>query len=92
MLDMGVWYTTIAGGRELEQLPEIQYRLGSCPNGEFVAAHVVNLPTHCRLANLLRQLKWDPGSGTYAVRESSASQPSTREQTGRAGPQVAPAP
>lgn len=98
MLDMGVWYTTIAGGREHDTLQEIQYQPGSCPNGEFVAAHVVNLPTHFRvpnahrLARLLRQLRWDPDSGTFALQPAAASQAASPEQARRAGPQVASAP
>lgn len=48
VLDMGVWFRTIAGGRD-HNLDEIGYAPGSCPVAEEVARHCVNLPTHQRI-------------------------------------------
>lgn len=48
VLDMGVWFTSIAHGRD-ERLDEIGYQAGSCPRAEQAARHCVNLPTHPRI-------------------------------------------
>lgn len=48
VLDMGVWYTSVAAGRDRD-LHEIRYQPGSCPRAEMVARHCVNLPTHPRV-------------------------------------------
>lgn len=43
--DLGIWFTTIMQGRE-DHWEEIGYRLGECPQAEWVAKHIVNFPTH----------------------------------------------
>jgi len=43
--DLSVWFTSIAHGRDRD-LDEIGYGVGSCPIAEYVARHIVNLPTH----------------------------------------------
>ena len=46
--DLAVWFTSIAHGRDRD-LEDIGYRMGSCPIAEYVAQHIVNLPTHNRI-------------------------------------------
>ncbi|QQR81396.1 MAG: DegT/DnrJ/EryC1/StrS family aminotransferase [Deltaproteobacteria bacterium] len=46
--DLGVWFTTVVGGRE-EGFEEIGYYPGSCPVAEYVAQHIVNFPTHLKV-------------------------------------------
>ena len=46
--DLGTWFTSIAHGRH-HDLGSIGYVKGSCPTGELVAKHIVNLPTHLRI-------------------------------------------
>lgn len=50
--DLGLWFTSVTQGRNTN-LDEIGYRAGSCPNAEFAATHVVNLPTHQRVPSEL---------------------------------------
>ena len=45
--DLGIWFTTIFSGRE-HHLEDVLYEPGSCPVAEYVAAHIVNIPTHSR--------------------------------------------
>jgi len=45
--DLGIWFTSIAQGKN-ENLDEINYEIGSCPNAEYAAKHLVNFPTHQR--------------------------------------------
>jgi dTDP-4-amino-4,6-dideoxygalactose transaminase len=47
-VDMGVWFTSIAHGRE-RGLETIGYREGSCVVAEHAARRCVNLPTYPRL-------------------------------------------
>ncbi len=42
---VGRWFSSIAQGRTGDW-SAICYQPGSCPNGEFVASHVINFPTH----------------------------------------------
>lgn len=46
--DLGVWFTSITGGRT-KNYDEIGYSEGSCRTAEYVANHIVNLPTHQRI-------------------------------------------
>ncbi len=46
--DLGIWFTSIAHGKN-NNLNDIYYSLGSCPNAEFAAEHLVNFPTHNRV-------------------------------------------
>lgn len=61
--DLGTWFTSIAHGRD-DKLESIGYSQGSCPTAEFVAKHIVNLPTHLRIpvetveAEVLKHLHW----------------------------------
>lgn len=50
ILDMGVWFRSIAHGRDYA-LHEIGYQPGSCPIAEEVTRHCVNLPTHRRITH-----------------------------------------
>jgi len=45
--DLGIWFTSIVQGKN-ENLHEIYYNEGSCPNAEYAAKHLVNFPTHQR--------------------------------------------
>lgn len=45
--DLGIWFTSIAQGKN-DNLDEIKYKNGSCPNAEYAAKHLVNFPTHQR--------------------------------------------
>ena len=68
VLDMGVWFTSVAHGRDRD-FDEIGYQIGSCPVAEEVARHCVNLPTHPRvehphiLMGLLRRACQSEGKG-----------------------------
>lgn len=42
---VGRWFSTVAQGRTSDW-GEIGYQPGSCPVAEFVAAHIINFPTH----------------------------------------------
>lgn len=46
--DLDIWFTSVVGGREVD-LGAVGYETGSCPNAEYVAEHIVNLPTHLRI-------------------------------------------
>ncbi len=46
--DLGVWFTSVVHGRN-DNLNEVGYKYGSCPNAEFAARHIVNFPTHRRI-------------------------------------------
>lgn len=47
-LVMGVWFNSpIFGCKNLER---VKYKLGSCPNAEYICEHVINLPTHQRIS------------------------------------------
>ncbi|NVK73378.1 MAG: aminotransferase class I/II-fold pyridoxal phosphate-dependent enzyme [Oceanospirillaceae bacterium] len=47
--DLGVWFTSVLHGRN-EKLQEVGYVEGSCPNAEFAAKNLVNIPTHQRIS------------------------------------------
>lgn len=47
-LDLGIWFTSVVHGRDAN-LEQVRYSIGSCPNAEFAAQHVVNFPTHQRI-------------------------------------------
>jgi len=49
VLDMGVWFTSVAHGRD-HDLGKIGYAAGSCPVAEDAARRCVNLPTHPRIS------------------------------------------
>ena len=49
VLDMGVWFTSVAHGRD-QDLAKIGYAAGSCPVAEDAARRCVNLPTHLRIS------------------------------------------
>jgi len=49
-LYLGDWFNSIALGRN-KDFHKIFYREGTCPNGETVARHSVNLPTHPKIEN-----------------------------------------
>lgn len=75
VLEMNVWFTSIAGGRE-NDLEQIAYDPGSCPTAEFVARHCVNLPTHSRVRpaeRLIRRLRDALQSGDECLRLVSPS-------------------
>jgi perosamine synthetase len=46
--DLGIWFTSVVSGRAHDLLA-VGYRPGSCPLGEHVAQHIVNIPTHLRI-------------------------------------------
>ena len=46
--DLGIWFTSVVSGR-VRNLGDVKYQSGSCPIAEFVAQHIVNLPTHPRI-------------------------------------------
>ncbi|TBR17640.1 hypothetical protein EPO15_16500, partial [bacterium] len=48
VLDMGVWFTSVAQGRDTD-LELIGYESGSCPVAEMTVRRCVNLPTHQRI-------------------------------------------
>lgn len=76
LLDMGVWFTSVAHGRDSD-LDKIGYQSGSCPVAEEAARHCVNLPTHPRvrrpedLAERLRSALEDP-SKQYRLKGATA--------------------
>ncbi|MUJ37266.1 DegT/DnrJ/EryC1/StrS family aminotransferase [Aliivibrio fischeri] len=47
--DLGIWFTSVVHGK-MDNWYEVGYIKGSCPNAEFAAKHIVNLPTHQRIA------------------------------------------
>ncbi len=74
MLDMRVWFTSVAHGRERE-LHEIGYRTGNCPMAEAAAAHCVNLPTHLRVSapeRLIHLLHQACNSGSAELKRHAA--------------------
>jgi len=47
---LGDWYSNIVDPKGTE-LREIMYKMGSCPNAESIASHIINLPTYPNLSN-----------------------------------------
>jgi dTDP-4-amino-4,6-dideoxygalactose transaminase len=56
---LGRWFDKVL--EEVSDAAAVGYRAGSCPNAEYLAKHLVNLPTHLRtrekdVAGLVRSL------------------------------------
>ncbi len=47
---LGNWYTSVIHCEDVD-LGAFQYRKGSCPKAEWLAQHVINLPTHINIKN-----------------------------------------
>lgn len=57
--DLGLWFPHVIFGREGPTAEAaVGYRAGSCPTAEWVALHIVNLPTHARIPLALMQSLW----------------------------------
>lgn len=72
VVKLDVWFTSVTAGRT-KHLHEIGYVQGTCPVAEWVAQHIVNLPTHFRVANLpgilnvLTRLRRDQAGGMFTL-------------------------
>ncbi len=70
---VGRWFSSVAHGRT-DDWGAVRYASGQCPVAEFVAEHIVNLPTHVRIdERALRRFRmWVERLGLSAERLSSA--------------------
>jgi dTDP-4-amino-4,6-dideoxygalactose transaminase len=48
-IEIGSWFETPLHPIPLEKHSSFGYQLGQCPNAEFAAEHVINLPLHNRI-------------------------------------------
>ena len=46
--ELGIWFKSVLSGRS-DKFHEVGYTQGQCPNAEFAAKHIVNLPTHPKI-------------------------------------------
>jgi len=46
---LGDWYTTVIAPFDTK-LDEMHYKMGDCPNAEYLAKHTLNLPTHINIS------------------------------------------
>jgi dTDP-4-amino-4,6-dideoxygalactose transaminase len=47
--DLQIWFTSVTHMRN-KNYEKVMYKMGSCPNAEFAAKHVVNFPTHSKIS------------------------------------------
>jgi len=62
------WFSSVAHGRK-DQLFQIGYKKGSCPNAEYTADHIINFPTHLRADDKMIE-RLSTLVDTFALRDS----------------------